>query len=238
MDTAVIPSFDEATLEEKQRYYFNAFLCKYCQTETEYVSSLAVYREDFGMIHLCPKKGCGAYCGCLPNSDQSVGTTAMKPLRDLRITCHHWFDPLVEIRAKVDGKRKAAQINARKWLSSLLDIDIQETHIGYFNESLCERTIEICKAVHEDLKEKAIIREEITQKRVGAFIFSCARLKLEPNFFDINGSPQYELHDAKARFFKFLPAKGTGQWDSGKIFLIEDIETFITEHFKTENNAK
>ncbi len=225
------------SLAEKQMLYFNGSHCPYCGNESEYVDSIKVYRQSYGMIYYC--QPCAAWVNCHHGEDQAFGSLAKGNLRDLRHQTHLIFDPLWQMKVDTGkSKRKPAQASARKWLASELKIEIEEAHIGMFDIEHCQKTIELCKAVHEDLKEKAIIREEITQKRVGAFIFQCARLGLNYKDFLINGSLKYEMHTKNGRFFRYWPSKGNAQFDNGKIFLIEDIETFITEHFKTEKNGK
>lgn len=220
------------SLEEKQRRFYNASFCPYCDSETEYVSSLEVYQEDHGMIHLCRK--CNAHVGCIPNSDQSMGMLARKPLRNLRIEAHRWYDPLIEAKVRQQGvKRKQAQAEGRKWLSGILNLDIEECHIGYMDEDSCQTLIERCKSLYPT-EEQIKKRNEDIKYRMEIVHYKAGELGFEfKEFPPMNGKIQMELRDFKNKILYFNPCNKTGRWSTKKKpFPIEDIEVFIDEHFQ------
>lgn len=225
----MIPEFKDCTLEQRQKYFYNASHCIYCRQETEYVSSLKVYQEYHGMIHLCP---CGAYVGCLINSDQALGTTARKTLRNLRIECHEVYDPLIDAKVNQLGvKRKQAQADGRKWLSEYLGIAIEECHIGYFNEETCKTVIDKCRTFYptpeEIEKRKRLLENQIEMIRDYSKEFS-----FELKEHSIMGVVQMSLSNEKKTLYLNLKKKEYRLSTKKKPSKIEDIEELIITHFK------
>ena len=76
------------------------------------------------------------------------GTPADLTLRQARITAHKTFDQLWSGR---NGNIFLTRKEAYKWLSETLNIPYNNTHIGYFDEILCQRVVEACHSIkHKD----------------------------------------------------------------------------------------
>lgn len=133
---------DGTTLHERQIKYYNGSHCPYCSNLCDYVDSIEVYQQSYGMIFIC--RICVAWVNCHNNSDQSFGFVAKKELRNIRHQAHKLFDPLWQRKINLGFKRKFAQSAARKWLAKELQIEIVECHIGMFTSEQCKKVIELC----------------------------------------------------------------------------------------------
>jgi len=119
----------EVTLTEKQKKILHGKLCQYCLVETE------LKTDKWGYFYQCPK--CGAYVGCHKGTKKSLGRTANKELRALKMKAHDHFDFMWK-------KKKMGRSIAYAWLSEMLEIPKEYTHIGMFSEQTCKRVIDIC----------------------------------------------------------------------------------------------
>lgn len=218
-------------LEEKQRLYYNGSHCPYCGAETEYRSSEGIYQEYTCMLHVC--NDCDAHVGCIPGSDQSMGMLAKKGLRNLRIECHKVYDPLIDAKVNQSGvKRKQAQAEGRKWLSSYLDIEIECCHIGYFDEEQCRRVIEKCKTFYPTPEQIQARKKELEQKLQLVRDYSKEFL-FELKEFEIMGMVQMELKRSDGKILYLKPKTKEARWATKKKpFKFEDIESLIIENFK------
>lgn len=225
----MIPSFEKATLEERQQFYFNAFLCIYCQEQTKFVSSLEVYQEDYGWIYLCPK--CGSYVGCHQGTDRSYGTTANKELRALRNKVHQVFDPICEAKMRAAGlKKKGAKAAAYKWLAKVLEIDPVTSHIGFFNIYQCKIVLAECEKINEAAKK----REEMAKFRIDCVNWNAEDYNYEVKTFAMNGMVQLTLIHKSGKILDFKPRENIVKWSGlkSKWKPVEDIELFIKSNFK------
>ena len=115
----------------------NLYICPYCQKEIQKVKSKDVYGyTGFGKIYICFP--CNAYVGSHKNTEEPLGTVAKIGRRNARMRAHAAFDPLW----KNGGMTR---FEAYKWLADKLDIKLKNCHIGYFDEVLCNRVIQILK---------------------------------------------------------------------------------------------
>lgn len=130
------------TLHERQIKFYNGTHCAYCGHLTDYVDSIEVYQQSYGMIYIC--RNCTAWVNCHTGSDQSFGFVAKRDLRDIRHEAHKVFDPLWQKKIELGFKKKFAQSVARKWLAKELEIDVVECHIGMFTSEQCRKVIELC----------------------------------------------------------------------------------------------
>ena len=111
--------------------------CPYC-------GSVAILREDsyvYGkyakgnMVYVCSRyPHCDAYVNVQPGTTLPKGTLANKALRKKRIKAHQIFDKIWKcgILSKQDAYR---------WMSDKLCLDMRQTHIGLFNDYLCDQVI-------------------------------------------------------------------------------------------------
>jgi hypothetical protein len=117
-------------------------VCTYCGNPARLTSGAEIYRHRPDLHHLmfwhCYP--CDAYVGCHKNSDAvPLGRLANKTLRAWKQSAHAAFDPLWK---NGEMKRK----DAYAWLAEELGIDVEECHIGMFDEALCERVVQVVKS--------------------------------------------------------------------------------------------
>ena len=233
----MIPSFEKATLTEKQQYYYNGYYCIYCRKETELVSSLQVYQEDYGLLFLC--RDCKAHVGTHNGGDQSYGTVAKKELRVLRHSCHGIFDPLWQLKVNAGSKKNKAQADARKWLADQLGIAIVETHIGMFSIEQCKKTIALCEEVWKNIKEKQELKnanEQFNSDMVNRF---CEAKEISFQEFKAAGMHKFEIvHPVSKNKFNYYPRTDEYHWDNKKKKVLEeDIERFLSNNFQPQSNS-
>lgn len=130
-------------LTQRQKLILAGKICPYCGKPTEFVDSSVVYGQSYGMIYLCSP--CGAYVGVHKGSDRSLGRVAQKTLRNMKHQAHEYFDKIWQL-----GYMKRAQ--AYQWLSNVLNIPPDYTHIGMFSEITCLRTINFSKQLLNDYR--------------------------------------------------------------------------------------
>lgn len=86
------------------------------------------------LVYVCPK--CGRYVHVHKGTNTPMGIPGDRELRAWRTLTHYVFDQLWNKK----GGRKKAYI----WLAKKLKLDIDECHIGMFDEDMCKKVIEIC----------------------------------------------------------------------------------------------
>lgn len=118
-------------------------LCPYCGAEVVLKDATFIYTsrkaKDYSKVWVCsnyPK--CDAYVGCHKGTTIPMGRLANARLRTLKKEAHRQFDPLWKSGLMT---RKEAY----KWLSTMLNIDLDECHIGMFDIKDCQRTIHLCR---------------------------------------------------------------------------------------------
>ena len=131
-------------LTERQKLIIVGKICPYCGNPTEFVDSSVVYRRSYGMIYLC--SGCDAYVGVHKGTNRALGRVARKPLRKMKHQAHEYFDKIWQL-----GYMKRTEAYA--WLSRVLDLPSEYTHIGMFSEITCVRTINFSKQLLNDYRE-------------------------------------------------------------------------------------
>lgn len=94
--------------------------------------------RDYGPVYECP---CGARVGCHKGTKVPLGTVANEATRKARKDAHAWFDQLWQ-----DPIHKLTRKEAYKWLASVVDVDIEDCHIGQFNVEQCLKVCEAAKA--------------------------------------------------------------------------------------------
>ncbi len=122
-------------ITEEYKLICTGKICPYCKQKSEYVDSSIIYGRSYGMIYLC--KACDAYCGVHKGSNVSLGRLANKNLRELKKEAHKYLD---EIWKSNEMSRSDTYI----WLSKKLEIPLEYTHIGMFDENLCKNARTYC----------------------------------------------------------------------------------------------
>lgn len=134
-------------LNERQKLIVAGMICPYCGRQTEFVDSIEVYGISYGMIYLC--RSCNAHVGVHKGTDKALGRLAQKQLRKLKHEAHGYFD-------KIWMNKYMTRHEAYAWLSRVLDIPSDYTHIGMFSEATCERVINFSKQLLNDYRELEI----------------------------------------------------------------------------------
>lgn len=158
-----VPS--DAVQIEKLRTTPAAPQCPYCKGKSVPVSGEYVYphRPDLFEKKFFMCVPCEAYVGVHAATGEPLGTLANAYLRKLRSQAHAAFDPvwkdaasqesLAEIR---DGRRKKFtpygqlvtkhRTAAYARLAELMDISVENCHIGSFDAAQCRRVIDLCNS--------------------------------------------------------------------------------------------
>jgi hypothetical protein len=129
-------------LTEIHKQMLKGKICPYCKNKSNLVSSTEIYNKDFGYIYLC--RPCDAYVGCHKNTTNAKGRLANKELRELKKEAHKYFDMIwrdLQILSR-DG--------AYKWLSDMLDLPSEYTHIGMMGVDKCKEVIYFSKQLLND----------------------------------------------------------------------------------------
>lgn len=124
-------------------------VCHYCGALSELVTGDVIYpnRQDLAHKYFYRCSPCKAYVGCHPPADENgkggngdgtvpLGILAKTELRKLKSQTHAIFDPL--------WKDIMPRKRAYRLLANQLNIDIDDCHIGLFDEEMCRRAIDIC----------------------------------------------------------------------------------------------
>ena len=118
-------------------------ICPYCGNFATLVGGSIVYphRKDLYSLKFwyCNHNHEASFVGCHKTTTKPLGSLANLKLREWRKKAHKLFDPLW--RDNWFKNRSAAY----KWLSSKLNVNSNDCHIGMFDIKTCQRTINICK---------------------------------------------------------------------------------------------
>lgn len=117
--------------------------CPYCGAEAELKDASFIYRsnksKEWGKVWVCsnyPK--CDSYVGCHKGTTLPLGRLANEKLRNLKAEAHKQFDPIW--KSGLMNRREAY-----KWLASMLDIPLEDCHMGMFDVKMCQQVISLCK---------------------------------------------------------------------------------------------
>ena len=123
-------------LTNRHKLIIHGKICPYCGKDTEFMDSSIVYGKSYGMIYIC--RTCNAYVGVHKGTDQALGRLANKQLRVLKHEAHEYFD-------KIWRFKLMKRTEAYTWLSSVLELPEEYTHIGMFSEKTCRQVIYVSK---------------------------------------------------------------------------------------------
>lgn len=118
--------------------------CPYCGAKVELKDASFIYPNNskskkWGKMWVCsnyPK--CNAYVGCHKGTTIPLGRLANERLRTLKMEAHKQFDPIWK-------SGLLSRKEAYKWLATMLNIPIDECHIGMFDIKMCQRVIHLCR---------------------------------------------------------------------------------------------
>lgn len=117
--------------------------CDNCKSRRVRLTQNSVlYGRNYGtwpLIWFCDD--CHAATGCHADTDIPLGTMATREVRQARKLAHEAFDPLWK------KHRLASRYKAYEWLACNLKINVNDCHIGHFDEQTCARVVEICSTV-------------------------------------------------------------------------------------------
>jgi hypothetical protein len=129
-------------LTEEQVKIMEGKICPYCKAESEHVNSSVIYGTDYGMMYLC--RPCDAYVGChKKNPSVSKGRLANKSLRKIKIEAHEYFDKIWKLKVMDRSE-------AYKWLSDVLNLPPEYTHIGMMGEKKAKDVVYFSKQLLND----------------------------------------------------------------------------------------
>ncbi len=116
--------------------------CRFCGGPVVLVENDEIYGRHFGgwpWLYIC--RPCEAYVGLHPFTAIPLGTLATADIRNARKLAKAAFNP----RWMSGGMSRK---DAYSWLAGQLEIaDVDQCHIGWFDEAQCHRVIEACKAL-------------------------------------------------------------------------------------------
>lgn len=125
--------------------------CNFCQGWVNLVSSLTVYKKDYGNIWAC--ESCGAYVGTHHGEIIPYGLLADAPTRKARSEAHALFDPLWKYYRDMKGwKIRRARETSYTWLAEQMGITRPECHIAMMDIKQCSQVKKIMTALYEKSK--------------------------------------------------------------------------------------
>lgn len=139
------------TAEERHKWLINTGkLCPYCEEQTVYCDSIAVYARSYGMIWFCFP--CKAWVGVHKGTNVGLGRLANAELRLAKMDAHALFDQLWQKKMKKENMSKNVARNlAYEWLARTMGIERDDCHIGMFDVAQCKKVVEICKPYFKKL---------------------------------------------------------------------------------------
>lgn len=139
-------------------------LCPYCGAEVVLRDSSLIYKnKDYGKIWVCsnyPK--CDAYVCCHKGTTIPMGRLANARLRTLKKEAHKQFDPIW--KSGLMSRREAY-----RWLSNMLNISLEDCHIGMFDIKMCQRTIHLCSEQNNPVINEYRMKHGILPKSAKQF---------------------------------------------------------------------
>jgi hypothetical protein len=115
-----------------------AKICPYCGKKPKLVDSSIVYGKSYGLIYYC--KPCDAYVGTHKDTEKPLGRLANKELRYFKKLAHSFFDSIWH--QKIMNRH-----GAYKWLSEIMVLPPEHTHIGMFDVDQCKKVVEESKKI-------------------------------------------------------------------------------------------
>jgi len=131
-------------------------LCPYCGKTPVLTDSAIIYGKSYGMIYLC--KPCDAYVGVHRNTTTALGRLANAELRKHKKLAHEKFDALWKNGCM-------SRSDAYAWLSKMMNIEPDFTHIGMFNKEQCLDVFYI-----SEVKLELLLRNNTSDEKIREII--------------------------------------------------------------------
>jgi hypothetical protein len=115
-------------------------ICPYCGRTAKLVTGNKIYpyRPDLYSKYFYKCNPCDAYVGTHKGKDhQPLGRLANKELRKWKCKAHNAFDSIWK-----SGKMKRHE--AYLWLAGILEINVNNCHIGMFDVEQCKEVVHAC----------------------------------------------------------------------------------------------
>ncbi len=114
--------------------------CDYCNNSADLVDGSVIYphRKDLYYKFFYRCNPCDAYVGCHGKSKQPLGRLANYELRKLKKLAHDLLDPLWKLK-------KLTRSEAYLWLANAMNLDLDKTHIGMFDNDQCKLAVKLIK---------------------------------------------------------------------------------------------
>lgn len=130
-------------------------VCPYCGRTAECVDDSVVYGRSFGRkVWVCPGyPTCDSYVGCHRDTKAPLGIMADRRLRNAKMECHEYFDPLW--RKGLVSRNQAYQMLAKR-----MGMTKGECHFGKMDLDTARRAI----IAIQDMTQELIFEEN---NRVG-----------------------------------------------------------------------
>ena len=132
---------------------YNLVKCPYCDSDI-------VYNDSKKKYYCSNYPKCDSYTGVHPGTNIPVGRLSNSNLRGLKCEVHGYFDPLW--KDSINRGNKDGRTLGYQWLSKEMNIPVEETHIGWFDEEKCLHAIAVCKPWYIKLKNKKMKEDKIT----------------------------------------------------------------------------
>lgn len=113
-------------------------ICPYCNNHSILVKGDVIYphRPDLSHLNFYKCESCkDVYVGCYGQTSNALGTLANSELRNARTEAHKFFDNLWKNAKRPQTARTACYA----WLSEMMNIPPEKTHIGMFNIEQCAK---------------------------------------------------------------------------------------------------
>ena len=104
---------------------------------------MAIMAERGTVGYKCRSLNCRGSHACHPNGSP-VGTPAVAKVRKARIRAHAAFDRLWQSKLMTRDRAYA-------WMRERLGLTEDESHIGRFDETMCQRLVETVRNCHPEL---------------------------------------------------------------------------------------
>ena len=136
-------------------------ICPYCSNPAKLVTSKEFYGVDYGTsLYTCTP--CDSRVSTHKNSLEPMGSMANSLLRSTRMEAHKLVDPIWKNPFSIHSRSQVY-----KAISKLMNIPIEDTHIGMFDYGKCHALMFLVKtgAVQRYLYEQNDIKREKRKER-------------------------------------------------------------------------
>jgi hypothetical protein len=136
--------------------------CPYCRSWSTPATGAELYphRADLAEKKFFECRPCDAFVGVHVSTGLPLGTLANAELRKLRSAAHRAFDPVWQDAAFTKWQAQASKTTSKPLayftpqfrtaayarLAKLLDITVENCHIGCFDATQCRRVIDLCNS--------------------------------------------------------------------------------------------